>query len=81
LPINKGGTANLQGLAEFLAINLINSYNYIVALIFSGWFYVTQAAGVLSIRSLGFNISMPPTRALRADLSPAEAGAGSSAFL
>ncbi len=34
---------------------------------------VTQAAGVLSVRSLGFNISMPPTRALRADLSPAEA--------
>ncbi len=34
---------------------------------------VTQAASVLSVRSLGFNISMPPTRALRADLSPAEA--------
>ncbi len=33
---------------------------------------VTQAASVLSIRSLGFNISMPPMRALRADLSPAE---------
>jgi DHA1 family multidrug resistance protein-like MFS transporter len=33
---------------------------------------VTQAAGVLSARSLGFNISMPPMRALRADLSPAE---------
>jgi len=34
---------------------------------------VTQAAAVLSVRSLGFNISMSPTRALRADLSPAEA--------
>ena len=29
--------------------------------------------GVLSVRSLGFYISMPPTRVLRADLSPAEA--------
>ena len=33
---------------------------------------VTQAAGVLSARSLGFNVSMPALRALRADLSPAE---------
>jgi len=72
LPINKRGKANLQVLAGFLAINFINSYTRIVALIFSGWFYVTQAAGVLSIRSIGFNISMPPTRALRANLSPAE---------
>ena len=34
---------------------------------------VTQAAGVLSVRSLGFNINMPAMRALRADLTPAEA--------
>jgi len=34
---------------------------------------VTQAAAVLSARSLGFNVSMPALRALRADLSPAEA--------
>jgi len=34
---------------------------------------VTQAAGVLSVRSLGFNIYMPPMRALRADLTPAKA--------
>jgi MFS family permease len=31
---------------------------------------VTQAAGVLSVRSLGFNVSMPAIRALRADLAP-----------
>ena len=34
---------------------------------------VTQAAGVLSGRSLGFNVSMPALRALRADLAPIEA--------
>jgi len=34
---------------------------------------VTQAVGVISIRSLGFNISMPALRALRADITPAEA--------
>ena len=34
---------------------------------------VTQAAGVLSARSLGFNVSMPAMRALRADLTPVEA--------
>jgi MFS family permease len=34
---------------------------------------VTQAGVVLSARSLGFNISMPPLRALRADLTPPEA--------
>jgi len=34
---------------------------------------VTQAAVVLSVRSLGFNIYMPAMRALRADLTPAEA--------
>jgi MFS family permease len=33
---------------------------------------VTQAAGVLSIRSLGFNINMPAMRALRADITPSE---------
>jgi len=33
---------------------------------------VTQATGVQSIRNLGFDISMPAMRALRADLSPAE---------
>lgn len=33
---------------------------------------VTQAAVVLSVRSLGFNIYMPAMRALRADLTPAE---------
>ena len=33
---------------------------------------VTQAAGVLSARSLGFNTSMPAMRALRADLTPEE---------
>lgn len=33
---------------------------------------VTQAASVLSFRSLGFNIYMPPMRALRADLTPAK---------
>jgi MFS family permease len=34
---------------------------------------VTQAAVVLSVRSLGFNIYMPAMRALRADLTPAAA--------
>ena len=34
---------------------------------------VTQAAGVLSVRSLGFNISGPAMRALAADIMPAEA--------
>ena len=34
---------------------------------------VTQAAGVLSVRSLGFNISGPAMRALAADMMPAEA--------
>lgn len=34
---------------------------------------VTQATAVLSGRSLGFNVSMPALRALRADLAPAEA--------
>lgn len=34
---------------------------------------VTQAAGVLSARSLGFNINMPAMRALKADLTPPEA--------
>lgn len=34
---------------------------------------VTQAAGVLSARSLGFNVHMPAMRALRADIAPAEA--------
>jgi MFS family permease len=34
---------------------------------------VTQATAFLSGRSLGFNISMPAMRALRADLSPIEA--------
>jgi len=34
---------------------------------------VTQAAIVLSIRSLGFNINGPALRALRADLTPAQA--------
>ncbi len=33
---------------------------------------VSQAAGVLSVRSLGFNVSMPVMRALRADIAPAE---------
>jgi MFS family permease len=33
---------------------------------------VTQAAVILSVRSLGFNIYMPAMRALRADLTPAE---------
>ncbi|UCD73643.1 MAG: MFS transporter [Candidatus Bathyarchaeota archaeon] len=34
---------------------------------------VNQAAWVVSIRSLGFNISMPALRAFRADLTPSEA--------
>jgi len=34
---------------------------------------VTQATGVLSARDFGFNISMPAMRALRADITPAEA--------
>lgn len=34
---------------------------------------VTQAAGILSIRSLGFNINMPAVRALRADITPSNA--------
>ncbi len=34
---------------------------------------VTQAAIILSTRSLGFNINMPAMRALRADITPAEA--------
>jgi len=34
---------------------------------------VTQAAGVLSVRSLGFNVSGPAMRALAADIMPAEA--------
>ena len=33
---------------------------------------VTSAAGVLSLRMLGFNVSMPALRALRADLTPPE---------
>lgn len=33
---------------------------------------ITQAGAVMSIRSLGFNISMPAFHALRADLVPAE---------
>jgi len=33
---------------------------------------VSQATGVLSIRSLGFNINMPAMRALRADITPSE---------
>jgi len=33
---------------------------------------VAQATGVLSLRSLGFNINMPAMRALRADVSPSE---------
>jgi len=34
---------------------------------------VTQATGVVSIRSIGFNVSMPALRALRADITPQEA--------
>lgn len=34
---------------------------------------VTQAAVVMSARSLGFNVSMPALRALRADITPQEA--------
>jgi MFS family permease len=34
---------------------------------------VTQAAGILSVRSLGFNISRPAMQALAADIMPAEA--------
>ena len=34
---------------------------------------VEQAAMVMTIRSLGFNVSMPSLRALRADIAPAEA--------
>ncbi|MDQ1280194.1 MAG: hypothetical protein QG670_1457 [Thermoproteota archaeon] len=34
---------------------------------------ITHAAGILSIRSLGFNIHMPAMRALRADISPPQA--------
>jgi MFS family permease len=34
---------------------------------------VTQATGVLSARSVGFDINMPAMRALRADITPAEA--------
>lgn len=34
---------------------------------------VTQAAAVLSVRGLAFNINMPAMRALRADITPAEA--------
>jgi MFS family permease len=34
---------------------------------------VTQAAGVMSVRSLGFSVSMPALRALRADITPPEA--------
>ena len=33
---------------------------------------VTMATGVLSLRSIGFNISMPAMRALRADITPSE---------
>jgi MFS family permease len=33
---------------------------------------VTQAAGVASIRDMGFNVGMPPLRALRADITPVE---------
>jgi len=34
---------------------------------------MTQAGVVMSLRSLGFNVSMPAFRALQADLVPAEA--------
>ena len=34
---------------------------------------VTQAAGVASIRSIGFDVGMPAMRALRADITPPEA--------
>jgi len=33
---------------------------------------VTQAAGVASIRDVGFNVGMPALRALRADITPLE---------
>ena len=62
---DKAGRKPIIGLGSYLS----NVCNCVLPLTAD----VSQAAGVLSIRSLAFNINMPAMRALRADITPSEA--------
>jgi MFS family permease len=65
-----GRLSDKSGRKPFIAAGSLTARISDIALPLTG--NVVQAAGVASIRDMGFNIGMPPLRALRADITPLE---------
>ena len=66
-----GRLSDIKGRKPLIAVGSVLSGSSMFTLPLTG--NVIQAAVVLSLRSLGFNIHMPAMRALRADVTPSEA--------
>jgi len=72
-PLQIGTIISISGFVGLFAIAAGNVVSRLCGFALPLTADVTQAAGVMSVRSLGFSVSMPALRALRADITPPEA--------